>query len=240
MPWREEVEREVRELMGGVGDAGKKGEGGEGGKLCFAVFENDGLVSPTPPVRRAIKIVVDRLKELGHTVVEWKPPSHAEIQDWGNRYMAFDGGRDIQSAFALSGEPMAPQIALYKGLEKEFTGGQIAATNVKLRHLKKGYMDYWNSTAKVTGMGRPVDAVITPVAPWPAARRERFTYYGYSGWVNVVDYTSVVVPVMKADKSVDGRDEGYRPLDERDRGVWEACKFDMHSRTFLPLLRIWQ
>lgn len=39
-------------------------------------------------------------------------------------------------------------------------------------------MEYWNSTVDQTGTGRPVDAVISPVAPFPAAIRNKYGYYG--------------------------------------------------------------
>lgn len=53
------------------------------GKLVFGVLKHDGLVSPTPPVRRAIDMVVEKLEGLGHEVIEWKPPSHKQIADAG-------------------------------------------------------------------------------------------------------------------------------------------------------------
>jgi capsule polysaccharide export protein KpsE/RkpR len=68
-------------------------------------------------------------------------------------------------------------------------------------------MDYWNDSVQRTGTGRPVDALIMPVAPFPAARPGRYLYYGYTVIVNVLDYTSVVVPVMVADKELDKKDE---------------------------------
>jgi amidase len=33
--------------------------------------------------------------------------------------------------------------------------------------LRKEYLDYWQSTKEVTSTGRPVDAIISPVAPFP-------------------------------------------------------------------------
>ncbi len=40
--------------------------------------------------------------------------------------------------------------------------------NVKQRNLKEEVLDYWRETAKVTGTGRPVDALITAMAPFAA------------------------------------------------------------------------
>lgn len=39
-----------------------------------------------------------------------------------------------------------------------------------------------------------------------------------------MDYSAAVIPVTRADKSVDVFDHGYQPLNEVDRKNWEACK----------------
>jgi amidase len=213
IPWRADHETQIKQAK----------------KLCFGVLRTDGVVNPTPPVARAIDILVKEIKAAGHEVIYWTPPSHRTICDAGFNSWVYDGGSDVRSAFALSGEPMSPQVAFYQDLEKEFTGSEIAATNVKIRKLKKEYMDYWNSTSEKSGTGRPVDAVISPLAPWPAARREMYTYYGYSTFVNVLDYTSVVVPVTNVDKAVDKKVEGYQPIDKRDKGVQDSCKYKQHD-----------
>ncbi|OCL03701.1 amidase [Glonium stellatum] len=217
MPWRYEQEKEIHKLVGSVGDASRAG------KLIFGVLKHDGLVAPTPPVRRAIDRVVEELKRLGHEVIEWKPPSHRKILEAGLKTWVYDGGEDVHSAFKLSGEPLIPQIALYS--DKPFEqakGSDIAAVNVTIRQIRKEYMEYWNSTTGVTSIGRPVDAIIAPLAPFPAARPEKYNYYGYSMFVNLLDYTSVVVPVTVVDKEVDQADVGYEPLDEIDKAVYES------------------
>jgi amidase len=207
IPWREEQEREIKE-----------------GKLCFGVLRTDGIVNPLPPVRRAVDVVVKALQDQGHKVIEWTPPSHKHIIDVALQTWVFDAGNDVKSAFALSGEPMAPQVSFYEDIEKEATASDIAAVNVRLRDLKREYLNYWVETEKSTGTGRPVDAVICPLAPFPAARREKYAYYGYSTWVNALDYTSVVVPVTNVDKSVDKVDGEYTPIDERDGEIQGDCK----------------
>ena len=42
---------------------------------------------------------------------------------------------------------------------------QIQKEKLKLR---KEYLDHWEATASITGTGRPVDAIITPTAPYTA------------------------------------------------------------------------
>ena len=85
----------------------------------------------------------------------------------------------MHNAFSLSGEPMASQISgLYGTLKPQFTASEISAINVTKREYQREYMEYWNSTASVTGTGRPVEAIIGPTAPFPAARPNMYLYYG--------------------------------------------------------------
>jgi amidase len=74
---------------------------------------------------------------------------------------------------------MASQISsVYGTLKDQYTASQIAEVNVLKRQYQKEYMEYWNSTSTLTGTGRPVDAVIAPLAPFAAARPDMYDYYG--------------------------------------------------------------
>jgi amidase len=96
----------------------------------------------------------------------------------------------VRGAFALSGEPMSDQVASNFGPPSpEYTASQIAAVNVEKRQYQKEYMEYWNSTSALTGTGRPVEAVIGPVAPFAAARPNMYKYYGMCFYLNS-DYLS--------------------------------------------------
>lgn len=211
IPWRTEHEDEIKVRA-------------QSGKLVFGVLRTDGEVNPMPPVTRAVEEVVKALQAAGHEVIDWTPPSHKLINDTGFNSWIYDGGKDVRGAFALSGEPMADQISFYASLDREFTGSEIAAVNVKLRQLKKEYLQYWNSTSEKSKSGQAVDAVISPLAPFPAARPKRYSYYGYSTYVNALDLTSVVVPVTNVEKGLDKVVDGYEALNAADGRIQGDCK----------------
>jgi amidase len=48
-------------------------------------------------------------------------------------------------------------------------------------------------------------------------------YPDYIAAANVVDYTIVVIPVTRADQSIDKFDPDYVPVGELDKKNWEAC-----------------
>ena len=134
LPWREAQEKATQDLI-------------SSGKLTFGVLKTDGIITPQPPVARAIQMVADTIGKLGHKVMEWKPPSHQRGLDITFKTWVYDGGEDVHSAFALSGEPMSKQISMtYQDKPfKPFTASEIAATNVAKREYQKEYMDYWRS-----------------------------------------------------------------------------------------------
>lgn len=45
------------------------------------------------------------------------------------------------------------------------TAFQYWQLNVRQREAKQAVLDYWRETEGITGTGRPVDAIITPMAP---------------------------------------------------------------------------
>jgi amidase len=222
MPWRDAQEQAIWDIVK---------SSSEKGKLSFAVMASDGIVNPSPPVSRAISMVVDALRNAGHKIIEWKPPSHAKLQEIIFKTWRYDGGNDVHAAFKLSGEPMSAQIKMSYGDKPvdEFSASQIAANNVAKRRFQKEYMDYWTSTSQETGSNQPVDGVICALAPYPAARPELYRYYGYSVWVNGLDYTSVVVPVTTSDKTKDKYPEGYSPINDQDKDVVDSYDAEIYD-----------
>jgi amidase len=41
----------------------------------------------------------------------------------------------------------------------------------------------------------------------------------------MLDYSASILPVTTVDKSIDGVDVDYKPLNETDEKVWKSCEF---------------
>ena len=138
----------------------------------------------------------------------------------------YDGGTDAAENFALSGEKGLPQLTWLFGPAPtaQRTAREIAVTNVAKREYQKSYMEYWNDSANLTGTGRPVDGFFSAVGPFPAAMPNKYIYSGNTMFVNVLDYSSITIPVTHADKAVDLVVPNYRPLSDEDKAVYENCE----------------
>ncbi|EAW06572.1 putative general amidase GmdA [Aspergillus clavatus NRRL 1] len=222
IPWRDDIESATRALV--------EQSATDPSKLAFAMMSHDGMVKPHPPIVRAMRIVEETLKKLGHKIIEWKPPSHSIAVDLAVRAYNADGGADVEHHFGLSGEePPSPiLVKLGVGLPHR-SAREVASLNVEKREYQKLYMEYWNSTAELTDTGRPVDGVICPCAPHAAVKPQEYRSIGYTAFVNLLDYTSVVFPVTHADKSIDvpePRTEFLGDLDELTYIDYDAETYD--------------
>ncbi|QYS95360.1 Amidase [Trichoderma simmonsii] len=222
LPWRDEQASRLQTMIEKLGSSGK---------LSFGVLRRDDVVLPSPPVRRAIEIVVKALENAGHEVIEWKPPPHSRGLNIAIEAWMYEGGEDIHNAFGLSGEPVISHISRRYGNKpvEQKRASDIAANNIARRKYRKEYLDYWNSTSNLTHSGQPVDAFISPVSPYGGTRPNTYHYVTYSTIINVLDYSSVAFPVTYVDKNVDVVDDGYVAANPADQQVFESYDPEIHD-----------
>lgn len=77
-------------------------------KLKIAVMWSDGIVTPHPPVTRALREVAKAIVDAGHEVVDWTPEGHDECWDITQALYFQDGGRTEDRVNAQGGEDMLP------------------------------------------------------------------------------------------------------------------------------------
>ena len=163
MPWRE---TKVRELATR--------------RPTFAILECDGHVQPQPPVRRALRSIVQCLRRANCQILEWTPPPHAPAVQTYFKVIGADGAQAMRQHIQASGEP--PVSMLKDWYSSEPTSPLPLAEYLTLiRSLEKyqvDYQRYWKSTAKGTISGLPVDGVITPVCANVACYENSLAYYG--------------------------------------------------------------
>lgn len=164
------------------------------------------------------------MKKAGHNVFKWTPYKHDFAVNLINGIYASDGGTDIFNTLKESGEPAIPNIAdlLNPSLPK------IDMNELWAAHLKKWayqceYLEQFRLVEEK--LGKEIDAIIAPITPTAAIRHNQFKYYGYASAINLLDFTSVVVPVTWADKDTDQKQEAYQALSDIDGVVQAECEW---------------
>jgi len=214
---------------------------GDGKNLCFGILWSDGIVTPQPPVRRALEETKRALEQAGHTFVDWKPLKHEDLVANARSIWLSDGGADYKEAL-VTGEhlinSMAPDadpldVPVFRRPRDPLSAFQLWKLSKERRELRKEYLDYWESTVTVTGTGRPVDALICPVAPYPAVRhgQTRSSYYTIP-W-NTLNYPSLVMPVTKVIPSIDSKPERHDFLSADDEAIYNM--YDPERFAGLPI-----
>lgn len=177
MPWRGDVYEAVSADARGGGN-GKK-------QLVIGIAPTDGLVTPQPPVLRAIDTVATALRKAGHVVIPFSHgPTEEAIDLWSSA--AYADLTFAHAQFRASGETvdrlMPPAFDPDKPESAPLGTGEVQKLNVKIRKYREEYLRRWGETARDpgNGTGRSVDVIITPVAPYSAARIGKIRYIGES------------------------------------------------------------
>lgn len=202
MPWRQGEEDAVKSKIASGG-------------LTLGFYTCDGNVLPHPPIIRAVETVVDKMQKAGHSVLPWEPYKHPYAVDLINRIYASDGGTDVFNTLKSSGEPAIPNFSdlINPSLPK-----------IDMNELWDAHLEKWKCQCEYLSAiqafekkhGTELDAIIAPITPTAAVRHDRFKYYGYASAINLLDFTSVVVPVLFADKTIDVENIGFKPLTNID------------------------
>lgn len=183
-------------------------------KYRIGILLSDGIVTPQPPVARALSIVKEKLSVLPNVeLVEFKPWKHDKAWEIISMLYFEDGGEDAKSTLTSTGEPMTPQLAWVLGQSKSLTMHEQWHWNLEKQKYRKDYLKYWNSYN--------VDTVIAPVFPGPPCKHRTAKYWGYTAQWNLLDYPVLVFPVTKVDETLDVAVKNYTPLNEMDKFVYE-------------------
>lgn len=171
-------------------------------KLAF-IFD-DGVVKPQPPVERAAREIYKKLENAGHEVFEWDVSSHAEGYALWLKAVLADGGEDCRKLCELAGEPLVEGMLV--GLpEHTLTVTQRRELEDKKTEYQKDYLQRWKESG--------IDAIIMPVLPWVAYPPKTWVKskqsVAYTALWNCLNYTSLAIPAIVADKSLDQPDQEW-------------------------------
>lgn len=77
----------------------------------------------------------------------------------------------------------SPADAVFRQTAQSVSAYQLWQLHKEKRELRQEYLNHWQKTVQETGTGRPVDAIISPVAPYAAPPHGQNTYVGRQVYV---------------------------------------------------------
>ncbi|KIK62706.1 hypothetical protein GYMLUDRAFT_197815 [Collybiopsis luxurians FD-317 M1] len=194
-------------------EASKSAWSGNGGKIRLGVMWNDGNVLPQPPVRRALRTMVEALRNSNdYEIVDYEPLYHKDLTRMAESLYFTDGGAGVRARAAVTGEPLChlTEWAITLPGVKDHTIHELWELLLERDALRAKYYAYWNS--------QKIDVLLCPVHYGPAQPLQTTKYWGYTSAFNCADFPAAVFPTgLKVDPTLDPNDvEPRKPWSEAD------------------------
>ncbi|KAJ7060508.1 amidase signature domain-containing protein, partial [Mycena amicta] len=179
---------------------------GTNGRLRVGVMWNDGVVLPQPPIRRALKAMVEALKgDETIEIVEYAPFKHREASDLAHALYFIDGGARMRAKAAETGEPLLPltEWVITRPTVKDHTVHELWELLAKRDNLRAEYVKHFNAQN------------VDERAPAPALGTCK--YWAYTNVWNFVDYPAAVFPTgLLSDPAIDAKDAAREYMSDAD------------------------
>ncbi|KAF1995128.1 amidase [Amniculicola lignicola CBS 123094] len=158
-------------------------------KLRIGLVQDDGMYTPSPPVRRGLKRAADLLRQSNQVeIVPLMLPNAKEHYHDLLVYWSLSGSDYYIEQFARTGEPEVPSLKAIHLLS--FPGTTLQGyfdLNVRRAAAAKQYLRIFLSSR--------IDAIMMPPAPHTAVPLDTWTTASYTGLFNFLDFPAVVIPV---------------------------------------------
>ncbi|WQF88065.1 Putative amidase [Colletotrichum destructivum] len=186
------------------------------------------VVKPHPPVLRALRAAMGKLKEAGINVVDWKAHDHARGWDIVSALYFPQGPKPYLNTFAESGEPT---LALTQHAFNFSKAEPLSvAENWDLNYKREAYRREYHALMKHLG----VDFILCPAYVGAGVLQGGAEYWNYTAIWNVLDQPAAILPSgLRVDKSMDRLEEGYKPRNPDDEKEWRA--FDSELLDGMPI-----
>ncbi|KAG4438556.1 hypothetical protein IFR05_005980 [Cadophora sp. M221] len=160
-------------------------------KLRIGVALNDGVYTPSPPVRRGLKLAVDLLR--GNDDIEVIPITLPDVKFHYKSFLGFltlSGSDHYLEQFARTKESVIPSLQASGLLSAPGTTLQgLFDLNVRRTEAGRQYLELFRDN--------DLDVILMPPAPHTAVPLDTWSSVTYTGLWNYLDYPAVVVPVDK-------------------------------------------
>ncbi|KAJ0415439.1 amidase signature domain-containing protein [Aspergillus carlsbadensis] len=199
-------------------------------QLRIGVWSSNGFLHLLPPVARGFQVAQDRLQGAGIELVEFNGPDISNVWELQKEWTELQDMSYLREL--LSKEPhteivKATAIITKKTPPPPPTVEYIHSMNARISTLVRGMHEAWNSG------GKPLDALLWVTAPHTAVPFDKYTYLGFTGLFNLIDWPAMALPLnMFADKAIDKK-VPIAPFNDLDAEIQDL--YDEDSFHGLPL-----
>ncbi|KAJ2996299.1 hypothetical protein NUW58_g1013 [Xylaria curta] len=184
-------------------------------RLRIGLVEDDGIYTPTPPVRRGLKMAADRIRARGDIeIIPITLPNVKEhCQDLLD-YFSLSGSEYYYEQFARTGEPLVPSLKAVIGLLSKPVNSLRGFFDLNVRRAKaaKSYLELFRDNN--------LDAILMPPAPHTAVPLDTWSTITYTGLWNYLDYPAVVIPIDRVREEDSADDVSHAKFGEEDTRLY--------------------
>lgn len=199
-------------------------------KFVFGMWRFDTMITPHPPVLRALEETAQKLRSQGHEVIDIELPDPRGFMDTANKIYGADSGFELASECRKTNEPVVPVVR--KCVSDALT--EIPATVNQWWDIcneaylqRQAFLKFWENTAKLSVSGKPIDAIISPVWPTTSSLPDGPPTINYTAPFNLCDCASVVVPVTNVSSELDKKSTNFVPIDQADQSIQDSFDADL-------------
>ncbi|KAH7348586.1 amidase [Rhexocercosporidium sp. MPI-PUGE-AT-0058] len=187
------------------------------------VIYSSGL-TPHPPIRRALREAVAKLKAAGFEVKKFVPPTLTSIREVTAELFTLDGLSYQKNTLKEADEPPV-QSVLDIGFWNMPRKSQEETWLLNTRRLGfcKLMLDRWQDAQ--------IDVVLCPVGPHTPVLPGQWDNDTYTVAWNAVDYPSMVIPFTTADPALDPKDANFVGLSKID--ATNEAQYEVYPIFFL-------
>ncbi|KAJ5740994.1 fatty-acid amide hydrolase [Penicillium malachiteum] len=183
--------------------------------ITVGVIWDDGIVRPHPPIQRALRETVAKLKAYGVKKVTFQPYKHDLAWKIISALYFPDGAAAQKDVLAEAGEMLLPLTEWAFG----FSHGPLTiAENWHWNVQREKYRTEYHEVMK----SKDVDVIICPAYVGVAPEHGTAHYWNYTSVWNLLDHPACVFPFGGVvDPKLDKPEFDYKPRNEQDNCEWK-------------------
>lgn len=200
--------------------------------IRLGIMTTDGVITPQPPVLKAIQWAQQKLKENANFIL--KPfTTYKAAEAIANIGLAYwpDNGLATKSNLAQTGEPMHPLtiscLGPVSGPSAEKTATEVMDMRLTRDSFRAKFLADYNSQG--------IDFVLCPCYVGSASKHDEAHFWNFTALWNYVDYPAVVFPTPIKASGKEEYEPSYVPLSERckktkeqwDQGGYEGAPINL-------------